>query len=209
MPLYCSWRCGHCNDTSETQLYPGEFDLVREVSVDNFCRDNMARSWEREYFDTAKRDCERVSHPNGWAVCLIPIPKCVAWAEGEREGHYFICGEPLQLTRTSFDAWEPFCCLDASSPKRDVSRSPRRLLATWPACKQLVHEFRGCRCWRSHVLPTYQWPMVCLAVVSSLFAFASDVVCGMCACMRTRAVFPDFKNNGMLNRSFSLRPVLL
>ena len=131
MPLYCSWRCGHCNDTSETQLYPGEFDLVREVSVDNFCRDNMARSWEREYFDTAKRDCERVSHPNGWVVCLIPIPKSVAWAEGEREGHYFICGEPLQLTRTSFDAWEPFCCLDASSPKRDVSRSPRNL-----ACMQ-------------------------------------------------------------------------
>ena len=111
MPLHCSWRCTVCCAETETTW---------------FCRDDLAVP--KEYFDDSKVDCALVSHPNGWAACLVPIQICLCRDAGQQPA----CKTPMILTSSDFHLCPEAKCGQASQ-QRWRSRSSPVMIMSWIA----------------------------------------------------------------------------
>ncbi len=120
MLLYCSWRCTVCCAETETTMGADDYQLIPEDCIFWFCRDDLAVP--KEYFDDSKVDCALVSHPNGWAACLVPIQICLCRDAGQQPA----CKTPMILTSSDFHLCPEAKCGQASQQRwRSRSRSPR------------------------------------------------------------------------------------
>ena len=126
MPLYCSWRCTVCCAETETTMGADDYQLIPEDCIFWFCRDDLAVP--KEYFDDSKVDCALVSHPNGWAACLVPIQIRLCRDAGQQPA----CKTPMILTSSDFHLCPEAKCGQASQ-QRWRSRSSPVMIMSWIA----------------------------------------------------------------------------
>ncbi len=97
------------------------YQVIPEDCLFWFCKDDLAVP--KEFFNDSKVDCVVVSHPNGWACALVPIPFCPsASQDDENFGAMVACKAPMHLATADFHLCGAEC--DKRPRSRDRSRSP-------------------------------------------------------------------------------------